>query len=145
MFLAISLTDVCSPGAENGSILKSLCSVFKIGQHTGHDLDYIILNLISAVLVLISLTVTFNLASALIQCTWIVFSFWGIFRAMIAAERDISNTLENPQTAQFVRQAEHDRLSQRVQSRRHRRGVIVRDVIIICNVLSIVQNSKAER
>ena len=120
-------------------------AMLQAGVVAGNDLDYIILNLISAVFVLISLKVTFNLASALIQCSWIVISFWGIFRAMKASERDIGNSLKSHKIAQQIIQAKHDRLSQRLQSCRHRRAMTVGDALIICNMLSIVQNSKAER
>lgn len=44
----------------------------------GHSFTYLGLNLLAATCVLISLTVSFNLASALIQIFWITMSLLGI-------------------------------------------------------------------
>ena len=44
----------------------------------GNSIFYTLLNVLAATLVLISLTVDFNLASALIQITWIIFGVVGL-------------------------------------------------------------------
>ena len=45
---------------------------------SGHDVAYIILNLLAAAFVLVGLMVSFNLASALIQVFWVGMSLVGI-------------------------------------------------------------------
>ncbi|MDG1470534.1 MAG: hypothetical protein P8Q26_03075 [Ascidiaceihabitans sp.] len=44
----------------------------------GHSLSYFILNLLAAASVLVGLTVSFNLASAMIQLFWVAMSSLGI-------------------------------------------------------------------
>ncbi|WP_390910919.1 hypothetical protein [Pseudosulfitobacter sp. SM2401] len=44
----------------------------------GHSLSYFILNLLAAAFVLVGLTVSFNLASAMIQLFWVAMSSLGI-------------------------------------------------------------------
>ena len=44
----------------------------------GHSLSYFVLNLLAAAFVLVGLTVSFNLASAMIQLFWVAMSSLGI-------------------------------------------------------------------
>ena len=57
--------------------------LLQIGKLRGSSNGYILMNLSAASLVLISLTQHFNLASALIQISWILISFIGLFRLNI--------------------------------------------------------------
>ena len=57
--------------------------LLQIGKLRGSSNSYILMNLSAASLVLISLTQHFNLASALIQISWILISFIGLFRLNI--------------------------------------------------------------
>ena len=54
--------------------------LLQIGKLEGSGSGYILMNLTAATFVLISLTQHFNLASALIQISWILISFIGLFR-----------------------------------------------------------------
>ena len=54
--------------------------LLQIGKVKGHGNAYTIMNLTAALLVLISLADSFNLASALIQIAWILISLIGLFR-----------------------------------------------------------------
>jgi hypothetical protein len=51
---------------------------------TADDLRYPVINLVGAILILVSLTKTFNLASFVIEIAWIGISIYGIARIMRA-------------------------------------------------------------
>ncbi len=55
-------------------------SLLQLGLLRGNGYAYVILNLCAACLVLLSLTVAFNLSSAIIQTSWVVISILGIAR-----------------------------------------------------------------
>lgn len=55
-------------------------SLLQLGLLSGNGYAYALLNLCAASLVLLSLTVAFNLSSAIIQISWILISIFGIAR-----------------------------------------------------------------
>lgn len=55
----------------------------QIGKVDGNGFIYVLLNLIASSCVLFSLLYAFNLASALIQASWIVISVVGLLRKMV--------------------------------------------------------------
>ncbi len=55
-------------------------ALLQLGRISGHGYSYTVLNMLAATFVLISLLHQFNLASALIQISWIIISLIGIFR-----------------------------------------------------------------
>ncbi|OED37972.1 hypothetical protein AB833_21570 [Chromatiales bacterium (ex Bugula neritina AB1)] len=55
-------------------------SLLQLGKINGDGYLYTMLNLVAAVLVLVSLVHQFNLASVIIQLSWIVFSLIGFIR-----------------------------------------------------------------
>ena len=59
--------------------------LLQIGRISGQGYCYPLMNMAAASLVLISLTHQFNLASVLIQLSWIVISLIGLCRLSIAA------------------------------------------------------------
>lgn len=64
-----------------GFILYMLAyAMLQTGKITGHGYPYTLLNLIAASLVLTSLICQFNLASFLIQVSWITISVYGLMR-----------------------------------------------------------------
>ena len=54
--------------------------LLQIGRIEGSDNSYILMNLMAASFVLVSLVHNFNLASALIQISWIIISIIGLIR-----------------------------------------------------------------
>ena len=64
--------------------------LLQIGRLKGSGNAYILMNLSAATFVLISLTQNFNLASALIQISWILISFIGLFRLNISKTASIN-------------------------------------------------------
>lgn len=54
----------------------------------GHDWPYLILNITGSLLVIVSLTDTWNLPSFLIQVSWIVISIYGIVKRLKATEKE---------------------------------------------------------
>ena len=54
--------------------------LLQVGRTSGRSYSYVLLNLLAASLVLISLIHQFNLASLLIQISWIVISIVGLTR-----------------------------------------------------------------
>jgi len=48
------------------------------GKLASSRLSYSVLNLVGAILILVSLLYNFNLASAIIEVFWILISLWGI-------------------------------------------------------------------
>ena len=65
--------------------------LLQIGKLNGSGNGYILMNLSAASFVLISLTQHFNLASALIQISWILISFIGLYRHNIAKSVELSD------------------------------------------------------
>jgi len=55
----------------------------QIGKIDGNGLAYVSLNLTAASCVLFSLLHAFNLASALIQASWVIISLAGLFRKLV--------------------------------------------------------------
>jgi len=55
-------------------------TLLQLGIIIGQCYTYTLLNLVAALLVLVSLTQQFNLAVALLQVSWVVISIVGIFR-----------------------------------------------------------------
>jgi len=55
-------------------------ALLQLGKISGQCYTYTLLNMLAASLVLVSLLNQFNLASALIQISWIVISVVGIYR-----------------------------------------------------------------
>lgn len=53
------------------------------GRLTSEDLAFPVTNLIGAVLILVSLTNTFNLASFIIELAWIAISLFGIAKILL--------------------------------------------------------------
>lgn len=56
--------------------------LLQIGKMTSDDLGYQIINLIGAILLIVSLCVHFNLGSFLIEVFWIFITIYGIFRIL---------------------------------------------------------------
>jgi len=69
------------------AVYVSIYAALQLGQIDGNSLRYTLLNGTAASLVLISLWQDFNLASALIQITWISISVVGICRIAIRQRR----------------------------------------------------------
>ncbi|MDO5046549.1 CBU_0592 family membrane protein [Campylobacter sp.] len=66
-------------------LLGMICIVLgyfllQIGKMTSEDLSYQLINLIGAILLIISLFVHFNLGSFLIEVFWIFITLYGIFK-----------------------------------------------------------------
>ncbi|MEM7258468.1 MAG: hypothetical protein AAF404_13905 [Pseudomonadota bacterium] len=55
-------------------------ALLQMGKLSGHGYAYTLLNMIAAILVLISLIHQFNLASLLIQVSWVAISIYGLIR-----------------------------------------------------------------
>jgi len=62
-------------------------TLLQLGKVAGQSYAYILLNMLGASLVLVSLSNQFNLASALIQISWIVISAVGLARLWAASRR----------------------------------------------------------
>lgn len=56
--------------------------LLQIGKISSDDLGYQIINLIGAILLIVSLCVHFNLGSFLIEVFWIFITIYGIFRIL---------------------------------------------------------------
>jgi len=54
--------------------------ILQMGNHGIHSLYYQLLNLVGAVLLLISLLVHFNLGSFLIEVFWIIITLYGMLK-----------------------------------------------------------------
>ncbi|MFL1706166.1 hypothetical protein ACHJH3_04100 [Campylobacter sp. MOP7] len=54
--------------------------LLQIGRLTSNDLSYQLINLVGAILLIISLLVHFNLGSFLIEVFWIFITLYGIFK-----------------------------------------------------------------
>ena len=67
-------------GLAGAGMYIAAYSGLQLGFWHGTSLRYILMNLVAASLVLLSLTVKFNMASAIIQITWISISIFGIIR-----------------------------------------------------------------
>jgi len=82
--MEIFTSDQLLNGAGLAGVLFYLGSyaLLQLGLLRGNGYAYAILNLVAASLVLLSLTVAFNLSSALIQMSWVVISIFGIARLM---------------------------------------------------------------
>lgn len=67
-----------------GGVLLILAAYFLIqtGKLSAEALPYPVLNLVGAVLILVSLTHTFNLASFIIELAWIAISVFGIVKIL---------------------------------------------------------------
>lgn len=72
--------------------------VLQTGYVKDNSLAYILTSMLSAVLILISLSESFNLAAALVQVFWIIISLVGVFRlfygkmtAYKSAKRQVSS------------------------------------------------------
>jgi len=63
-------------------------------KYTIRSLEYQLLNLVGAILLLISLFVHFNLGSFIIEVFWIIITLYGIF-VNIKSNRKKGNTNEN--------------------------------------------------
>ncbi len=59
----------------------------QLGKVDGNGLVYVLLNLTASSCVLFSLLYAFNLASALIQVSWVVISLAGILRKLMIPRR----------------------------------------------------------
>jgi len=69
-------------------------ALLQLGKITGQCYTYTLMNMLAASLVLVSLVHQFNLASALIQISWIVISVAGMFRLRsVARKRKIRKRL----------------------------------------------------
>lgn len=67
--------------------------LLNVGRLSGERCGYAVMNMVAAACVLVSLTQTFNLASALIQISWIAISLFGIVRMLRRGPEDYSATL----------------------------------------------------
>ncbi|MBT5767359.1 MAG: hypothetical protein P8H57_04325 [Emcibacteraceae bacterium] len=63
-------------------IILAVYSLVQLDKMDVKGLFYSIINAVGAVFILISLTVTFNMASFVIECAWLVISLFGIFQAL---------------------------------------------------------------
>ncbi|MEM9837947.1 MAG: hypothetical protein AAF830_02205 [Pseudomonadota bacterium] len=65
-------------------VLLILAAYFllQVEKLSSDSLPYPVLNLAGAVLILVSLTHTFNLASFVIECAWIAISLFGIWKIL---------------------------------------------------------------
>lgn len=70
-------------------------TLLQLGKIKGDSACYTIMNMISASLVLISLAESFNLASALIQITWILISIIGLLRILFYKSSNVSGDNRN--------------------------------------------------
>lgn len=73
-------------------------ALLQAGRLDGNRVGYTLLNLLAASLVLFSLTDQFNLASALIQLSWIAISLWGLSKLLL------SNVIQPGSAGRSVRQ-----------------------------------------
>ncbi len=71
--------EVC--GLIGAAIYVMSYGLLSVGMVKGDSPLYILLNTVAALCVLLSLTEDFNLASAIIQVTWVGFSVIGIIRS----------------------------------------------------------------
>jgi len=74
-------------------------AALQLGWLRGSGYAYTVLNLVAAILVLVSLTNNFNLSSAIIQITWIVISIFGLTRMFIL----YSTTRLNAEETAFIK------------------------------------------
>lgn len=63
-------------------IILAVYSLVQLDKMDVKGLFYSIINAVGAVFILISLTVTFNMASFVIECAWLVISLFRIFQAL---------------------------------------------------------------
>jgi len=63
-------------------MILAVYSLVQLDKMDVKGLFYSIINAVGAVFILISLTVTFNMASFVIECAWLVISLFGIFQAL---------------------------------------------------------------
>ena len=63
-------------------MILAVYSLVQLDKMDVKGLFYSIINAVGAVFILISLTVTFNMASLVIECAWLVISLFGIFQAL---------------------------------------------------------------
>jgi len=63
-------------------MILAVYSLVQLDKMDVKGLFYSIINAVGAVFILISLTVTFNMASFVIECAWLVISLFGIFQAI---------------------------------------------------------------
>jgi len=89
MFMGIQLSEqILECIGVAGFIFYMLSyALLQLGKISGQCYTYTLLNMLAASLVLISLTHQFNLASALIQISWIVISVVGIFRIWASSRK----------------------------------------------------------
>lgn len=69
--------------------------LLQTGRITGEGIHYTVLNLLASSLVLISLMHEFNLASAMIQISWILISIMGLCRLAYTKRRQRDNALSS--------------------------------------------------
>lgn len=77
---SIATTDLI--GVAGFLLYTSNYLCLQLGRIDGNGMYYPCINVVSASCVLISMVSSFNLASTLIQCTWIVVSLIGITRRL---------------------------------------------------------------
>lgn len=58
--------------------------MLQLGRWGGIDLRYTLFNLAGALLIIVSLIYEFNLSAFLMEVAWVLISFIGIYRAVIA-------------------------------------------------------------
>ena len=63
-------------------MILAVYSLVQLDKMDVKGLFYSIINAVGAVFILISLTVTFNMASFVIECAWLVISLFGIYQAI---------------------------------------------------------------
>ena len=84
-------TDIYQMIGVLGFVLYMLSYfLLQIGKLDGTGVGYILMNLSAASFVLISLTQNFNLASVLIQISWILISFVGLIRLNIQKAQSLT-------------------------------------------------------
>jgi len=70
-------------------------SLLQLGKISGDSFTYTVLNMLAATLVLVSLLHQFNLASALIQISWIAISVVGLIRLLTnSRQKKLNKRLE---------------------------------------------------
>ena len=63
-------------------IILAVYSLVQIDKMDVKGLFYSMVNAVGAIFILISLTVTFNVASFVIEVAWLIISLFGIFQAL---------------------------------------------------------------
>ncbi len=82
--MIITIPDMI--GMTGVTLVLTAYGLLNLNKLTSHSLVYQLMNLLGAVLLLISLCFNFNLSSVVIEVVWITFSLIGIIRVFRARQ-----------------------------------------------------------